>query len=202
MPSPSSKCFLSVNLVHFAIICQGKFGLCLCRGAACFSHCFQEQKQLRHLHSPSSSILYTYLPNWVIHSWCCHSEWSTRQCAHIWTDSLQLSYTGKFEVIWDRTTYDMLVYNHQFSNKSDHWDPSSRSFWGRNLATKSGEKYHRQVRKDRKDRRDWHFQDTCVGQLSQFLRCFFARCAHYFFPSDILFMQVSKAGDNIRCSVQ
>ena len=158
--------------------------------------------KLTLLAAPAALYLFIPFPNWVNHSWCCHSEWSTRQCAHIWTDSLQLSYTGKFEVIWDQTTYDMLVYNHQFSNKSDHWDPSSRSFWGRRLATKSGEKYHRQVRKDRKDRRDRHFQDTCVGQLSQFLRCFFARCAHYFFLSDILFIQASKAGDNIRCSVQ
>ena len=194
---------MNLGHVHFAIICQGNFGLCLRGGAACFSHCFQEQKQLRHLLPPSSSILFIYLPNWAIHSWCCHSEWSTRQCAHIWSDNLQLSHLSKFEILWDQTTYNLLVYNGQLPNKSDHWDPSIRSFG----KTFGNQKYHgqvRQVREDRKDRWDRHFQDTCVGQLLQFLRCVFALGADYFFfsYSDILFMQASKAGDNIRCSVQ
>ena len=55
-------------------------------------------------------------------------EWSTRQCAQIWSDNLQLPYTSKLEVIWDPTTSNLLVYSLQLPYKHDHWDFSSRSF--------------------------------------------------------------------------
>ena len=42
-----------------------------------------------------------------------HSERSTRQCAHVWSDNLQLPYTSKLEVIWDQTTSDFLEFNLQ-----------------------------------------------------------------------------------------
>ena len=42
-----------------------------------------------------------------------HSERSTRQCARIWSDNLQLPYTSKLEVIWDQITYNLLMYNLQ-----------------------------------------------------------------------------------------
>ena len=41
------------------------------------------------------------------------SKGSTRQCAHIWSDNLQLPYTSKLEVISDQATSDFLVYKLQ-----------------------------------------------------------------------------------------
>ena len=92
----------------------------------------------------------TNICNWVIHSFVvCFPEGST----HVWSENPQLRYTGKLEIIWDQTTSDLLVYNLQLSNKYDYWDFSRTS----NLT----------------------FQDTSVGQLSQFLRCVLLRAANY-----------------------
>ena len=49
-----------------------------------------------------------------------HSERSTRQCAHVWSDNLQLPYTSKLEVIWDQTTSDLLVYSLQFPHTTSN----------------------------------------------------------------------------------
>ena len=52
-----------------------------------------------------------------------HSEPSTRQCARIWSDNLQLPYTRRLEVIWDQITSNFLVYNPQLPHgRHDHGD--------------------------------------------------------------------------------
>ena len=66
--------------------------------------------------------------------------------------------------LWDQTTSNLLAYNLQIPYKYYHWDCSSRwDIW--------------QLGQDSQERHDWHFnltfQDTCEGQLSQFLRWLF-----------------------------
>ena len=48
--------------------------------------------------------LYRSVSEWLmIH----HSERSTRQCAHIWSDNLQLPYSSKLEIIWDMSNLQL-----------------------------------------------------------------------------------------------
>ena len=66
--------------------------------------------------------------------------------------------------LWDQTTSNLLAYNLQIPYKYYHWDCSSRwEIW--------------RLGQDSQERHDWHFnltsQDTCEGQLSQFLRWLF-----------------------------
>ena len=72
-------------------------------------------------------------------------ERSTRQCARIWSDNLQLLYTSKLEVIWDQTTSDLLMYKLRLPYKCDHWEFASfqARHLGTHLATISGKNYHR-----------------------------------------------------------
>ena len=73
---------------------------------------------------------------------------------------------------------------------------------GRHLAAKlTTDRSDRRERIKKTDRTD--ISRTLVkGNFRNSCDVFFALCGHYFFPSDILFMQASKAGDNIRCSIQ
>ena len=90
--------------------------------------------------------------------WLSLTEWmmihqleqSTQQCAHIWSDNLQLPYANKLEVIWDQTTFNFL--------KNATIETFQGGHLGRYLTT-----YHYQTwqdkeeiqeRRDRKDRRD------------------------------------------------
>ena len=66
--------------------------------------------------------------------------------------------------LWDQTTSNLLAYNLQIPYKYYHWDCSSRwDIW--------------QLGQDSQEWHAWHFnltsQDTCEGQLSQFLRWLF-----------------------------
>ena len=51
-----------------------------------------------------------------------------QQCAPIWSDKPQRSYTSQLEVIWDQTTSDLLLNNLHLPKKCDRWDFLSRSF--------------------------------------------------------------------------
>ena len=71
---------------------------------------FHLRMMRRVLFSCQSSSVPTYLTDWLmIH----HSDRSTRQCACIWSDNLQVPYKSKLEVIWDQTTFNFFVYNLQ-----------------------------------------------------------------------------------------
>ena len=61
--------------------------------------------------------------HWSVTEWLVihHSEQSTRQCAHIWSDSHQLAYTSKLKVIWDQTTSNFLVYNFQLPHTTSNF---------------------------------------------------------------------------------
>ena len=55
--------------------------------------------------SSPSSFIPTLVSDWLTEWVMIHQfERSTRQCAHIWSDCLQLPYTSKLEVIWEQAT--------------------------------------------------------------------------------------------------
>ena len=65
----------------------------------------------------SSSIpTYRWRTDWLMNH---HSEPSTRPCARVWLNNLQLPYTSKLEVIRDQTTSSFLVYNLKLPYKFD-----------------------------------------------------------------------------------
>ena len=74
-----------------------------------------------------------------------HSEKSTRQCARIWSDSLQLPWYSGCRLYDFRQLPTCLFTTSNFHTKTAI---KTLGHLGRNLATTYGEKCHRQVRQD------------------------------------------------------